>query len=163
MVRQAHQPCFTQCLSKQKSGGRHPPPFLGRKESLLLAKNGDFAGGVTFRAHRFAYYLGHGVETFVGGTAAQESRDKDLVPPGKFGRRDFVQFAGDHVQEGGGGVPAETSGAAFRHARGGAGGGAHGGRRAGVSGASGPEIGQRGAVPPYSGAFFGMVQGSAGP
>ena len=31
--------------------GKAFPPFLGRKESLLLAKNGDFAGGVTFRAH----------------------------------------------------------------------------------------------------------------
>ena len=101
------------------------------------------------------------MEAFVGGTAAQESRDKNLVPPGKFGRRDFVQVAGDHEQEGGGGVPAEAPGAAFRHARGGAGGGAHGGCRSGVSGASGPEIGQRGAVPPHSGAFFGCVDATA--
>lgn len=102
------------------------------------------------------------MEAFVGGTAAQESRDKDLVPPGKFGRRDFVQVAGNHLQEGGGGVPAEAPGAAFRHARGGAGGGAHGGGRAGVSGAAKPENGQRGTVPAYSGTFFGVVQVPAG-
>ena len=67
------------------------------------------------------------MEALVGGTAAQESRNKDLVPPGKFGRGDFVQVAGDHKQEGGRGMPAEAPGAAFRHARGGIGGGAHGG------------------------------------